>query len=606
MQDHLSEILLSILYIALCLSAVFLISLNTQSNFSVILGLSSIIAYVVYIRTISQGFNWKDHSQGNFIILLIYLSLFFCVFLWYKLMRWSHRLDKKLLYVILGFMILMASYIGEYRFIYSCSEFDQGLLPGYSLSKVDKEECNWNESKICWHYTIYGLLKPLWWGRTSCIRNISDYQDVAKAIGVKSVEGLVVSVPKQEEMTEETWSHYSDYQKTVYKMMEEVSPSDIKNGRRELFYDFRLKNNPKLIINLKKIKNSKAFLNEKISNNNDKTKSQIPSITPSFLNIFIDTVSRQRFHRRYSQLKKYLRSHHYSKSGDYLAYEFYRSHSDRGYTSPNLLSSTYGYYDTIYDAKYQKRIENYAKEQGYVTGISTNYCGYLEVDIESGYSGTYPDKFIPHHTLSQLGCDYNLQPKENPFAFGFGKGPYSVALNCLFGKESISYIYDHVIQFFRMYKAKRKYYSLRVIDAHELSGEISNLVIDPWITKILKKLESENLIKNTIIRIHSDHGDHINPISYKTDSGTVERFNPVLLTMIPISMKERMGKYLEVNSQRLMSHRDFFVADLKMMGARNNTYNDKGGLDYYQSELPRGRDCSTIKLYYPFDLCYCL
>ena len=69
----------------------------------------------------------------------------------------------------------------------------------------------------------------------------------------------------------------------------------------------------------------------------------------NFLNIFVDTVSRARFHRRFYNLRKFLAKYHYSKNSSKMVYEFFRVHSNRGYTSPNLIGQTYGNYNDAYD-----------------------------------------------------------------------------------------------------------------------------------------------------------------------------------------------------------------------------------------------------------------
>ena len=91
------------------------------------------------------------------------------------------------------------------------------------------------------------------------------------------------------------------------------------------------------------------------------------------------------------------------------------------------------------------------------------------------------------------------------------------------------------------------------------------MTIDPEITRFLEKLDKEGHLENTIVRIFSDHGDHVNPIGYETVSGISERYNPFMFTMIPESWEPKMGKNLEANVQKLVVAYDFFVSDMAVL-----------------------------------------
>ena len=84
---------------------------------------------------------------------------------------------------------------------------------------------------------------------------------------------------------------------------------------REVFYDFR--RDPiegEMIIKLKDLSKNHEFKN-------------LDNDHPNILNIFIDTVSRQRFHRRYSKVSKFLKKYHFSENKKMRVYEFFRLHS---------------------------------------------------------------------------------------------------------------------------------------------------------------------------------------------------------------------------------------------------------------------------------------
>lgn len=592
MQNYFVQIGFSVYLMAFSIFTIFVSSIWSRNSLSTYIGILSLLVYYSSIAVRSTGFTWEDHSQGNFIILnifLLYISISYIIFRIYQKIYYCNKIAFR---ILAGVTVIAIIYLYDKRILKSCSKFNDGLLPNYTLKKGNGE-CNWDEASICWHFVIYGMFRPLYWGRDTCKGTISDQSLVRQSVNAESLKGLVISVPNMSEMTRKVWTHYELFQQANYDMMEIIDPKDIDDSPREVFFDFRKDHiQGETIIKLRDLSSMNKF-------------SEVDFEHPNIVNIFIDTISRQRFHRRFHRTKQFLKKNHFSKDGSNLAYEFFRCHSDRGYTSPNLFSQTYGFYDGIYTSSYHKRVEHFAYEQGYVSGIFNNYCQALEVDIKKAYSVSYPDDFKPHHNFYQIGCNENVTPRVNPFSFGMGKGPYTVRMNCFQQKETINFGFDYFKQFFRTYSGKRKYFQFRVIDGHEFTGELSEIVIDKWVRKMFDFLENENFLKNTIVRLFSDHGDHVNPIGYKTVSGKVERFNPMFFQMIPKKYKETYGKYMEGNVQKLIHHKDFFVADLGVMGIKENPFKSKGGLNYMETEIPTGRTCKDIKLYDPVKLCYC-
>jgi hypothetical protein len=64
-------------------------------------------------------------------------------------------------------------------------------------------------------------------------------------------------------------------------------------------------------------------------------------------------------------------------------YEFHRLHSIRGYTFPNLFASTYGIsYNDSWSKEHLKRIDHYAKDAGYIVGMTSDCCTYPESEVK--------------------------------------------------------------------------------------------------------------------------------------------------------------------------------------------------------------------------------
>lgn len=179
-------------------------------------------------------------------------------------------------------------------------------------------------------------------------------------------------------------------QKEVVNNTKSVTEEEMENGPREIFIDFR--NNEKggkrkhrrrmrgrgvqqegeVIIKLKDMKK----INEKVKERVKLTDKDHPNV----LLIFLDTVSRQNFHRKYKKSTEFLRERHYSKKGKSRVYEFFRLHSIQPYTTPNLVASSYGTVEDVvkkHDKKL-KKITQYYKEAGYITGFGGDLCSYIE------------------------------------------------------------------------------------------------------------------------------------------------------------------------------------------------------------------------------------
>jgi hypothetical protein len=200
----------------------------------------------------------------------------------------------------------------------------------------------------------------------------------------------------------------------------------------------------------------------------------------NILHIFIDTVSRNNFFRKYKKTTKFLQEHYHTKGKSKRVYEFFRMHSIRGYTFPNLFASTYGIaYADSWSKEHLKRIDHYAKDAGYIVGMTSDCCTYPESEVKyKGKPYVYSDTVDPDHMMYQLACDWNSMPKDNPLSFGFGRGPYSVSRNCLFERDLAGASLEYMEKFFDTYKDQRKFFTARIISAHEFTGE-NNHYIDP-------------------------------------------------------------------------------------------------------------------------------
>lgn len=153
----------------------------------------------------------------------------------------------------------------------------------------------------------------------------------------------------------------------------------------------------------------------------------------NILSIFIDTVSRNNFYRMYKKTTKFLQNYHYSQKKSNRVYEFHRLHSLGGYTLPNLIASVYGlYWGSIYQVLNAKRIESYAKEAGYITGITSDICAVGEIepnckDLNNVFSwpgcNVVPRRRIPGSHDVPPGMRFQQHAEDQPSLFRIHQKP---------------------------------------------------------------------------------------------------------------------------------------------------------------------------------------
>lgn len=166
-------------------------------------------------------------------------------------------------------------------------------------------------------------------------------------------------------------------QAQVNEKMRSETPETMAEGDREVFIDFREKEEGELKIKLKNLIEREEKVKEEVKDLDDDNM--------NILRIFIDTISRNNFHRKYKETIKFLKKYHYLKKGDKRTYEFFRMHSIRGWTFPNLFASTYGRDYDGWSEFNLTRIHSFARKQGYITGMASDCCVIPETETKGNH-----------------------------------------------------------------------------------------------------------------------------------------------------------------------------------------------------------------------------
>lgn len=123
----------------------------------------------------SNGFSTVDHSKANVQICLFFFLCMMLMFVWFY---WLFRLmgkNRKYGTIYLAFWFTLWGGIYYSRFARSCDHLQDALSPDVKYSE-NGGECKWVKGSVCWHYTIEGLFKIFYWGRTTCEVFEDDFQ----------------------------------------------------------------------------------------------------------------------------------------------------------------------------------------------------------------------------------------------------------------------------------------------------------------------------------------------------------------------------------------------------------------------------------------------
>lgn len=371
MQSTFDTIMYSVLYFTLIHFGIFIMGIHLKDPILKIVGILVPIATFVYLYRTCRGFTWADHSQGNF---LLCEAMLFGLFVLYFIVLFNIYLFKRSKMLFLVWFTICMVVISTFtwtRIINSCGRQHLGLIEE-DYYREDGVECQWLKSNICWHATLHGLFKPMYWFRSDCKKEPTDLSFYYTKSANSS--SRIIGFPNPTDMSLDTIKHFATLQDKIINGSKPVDASAINDPKddMEVFLDLSEEGNEKLIVNLKDVRNihpEVKFQPHDLENVN-------------ILQIFVDTVSRPNFHRRFAKMSKFLSKYQYSKGETKAAYEFFRHHSNRGYTSPNLIGATYGNYNDAYDIA-EKRIDSFAKKNGYVTGVLNDLCNAIEVEIES-------------------------------------------------------------------------------------------------------------------------------------------------------------------------------------------------------------------------------
>jgi len=221
------------------------------------------------------------------------------------------------------------------------------------------------------------------------------------------------------------------------------------------------------------------------------------------------------------------------------SFQFFKYHSFLGFTGGNYPFLFYGQNQTDLN---KSLITKYFKENGFITSAANDQC-YID-NIRTFHNFTTEEMYDHIFAL----CD----PNNSHININ--------TIRCLYGKHNIEYLIEYTKQFWEKFGNNRKY-SI-IMDNHGHDGTLTVIkYIDEIIAIFLKKLFSNNLLKDTIVFLLSDHGVAIPSIYYSTNFYQYEYDLPVLFLMINDRKNftyEEQYKYIFENQQIFITAFDIY------------------------------------------------
>ena len=508
--------------------------------------------FVLFLK--DHGLNFDYHGYFNCVFYFIILGILTVLILPFNLTVYCViKKKKKKILILIIYLIIFTIFISTYlivRISSRCNNWEKGLNNTYIENNEAKYGCQITIPKNC-YYKVFNKI-----------------QDLTK-LKKKNCKTFKISESKQNLIKKSTSSFINDKvnkigypltNKDAQCFLDFIEPNNLvrkyflnnlvdmenekilneyfKNKTPEIEIDFS--NGPgEMIINVEynKTLSEERKLLEKNSN----------PYSNNILLLYLDSVSRNNALRELKKTMNFFENFISYKGGfnkkypseNFHSFQFFKYYSFIGYTATNYPFIFYG----------QKKeninitlITKYLKENGFITSNAHDVC---KVDNTRIHHNLTKEEIYDHQFLL---CD----PNNEHFS--------RTEIRCLYGKQNIEYLFEYTDQFWRKYKDNRKYSAIITNHGHEGTLKVIKYS-DDIIYNFLNNLYNDNLLKDSIIFLVSDHGVSMPSIYYLNDFYKIEAHLPMLYIIVNdrknISYEEQY-KYLHENQQTFITAFDIY------------------------------------------------
>ena len=412
--------------------------------------------------------------------------------------------------IAIGFIILIVHVLLMLKKnqVFNCDYLNQGIiLHSDELNKIDDDKyCIMRKPKgYCYMKALTGFF-DIYTNMNDCslIKNIEKKKYIHKLSNQyqntkisESTNNFVYPLTNNKDF------YFSDIDnnanlKFEEKINKEISDmNNLSNNKPEAILDYSDDKNPKLNINLQ--------FNKQLSEER-KGKENKDSLFNNVFVVYLSGISQFYFKNVLPKLTSFIQRFTNNKPDvselSLSSYQFTRYHS---FSNDSFSNYFLMFYDSplnsIKDIKTNLNKEKninindhleYFKENGYITGQSTDTCMSNDHLINN--------KFWDHENMA-ISCDINYLDniKNNNF--------------CLYGNPFYAYHIDYAMQFWEKYKNNRKYFRLNFNSACENEGSLLSYLDEP-LNDLFIKLNFNRLLDNTAIFFISENGSGSDKILY--------------------------------------------------------------------------------------------
>ena len=325
----------------------------------------------------------------------------------------------------------------------------------------------------------------------------------------------------------------------------------------------------------------------------------------NILVMFLDTLSRVHFHRKFPKTIKFLEQ--FSKfepnplKKNMTIFQYFKYHSLNSFTDPNLKAAYYG-------SKVRGKgihFANFFQKNGYIIGRVNTIC-----EKESVFNKKNPSAYKPaiwDHEGISLACIKS-------FYYRFLITRLSCLIKkCLFGKDINQYALEYLENFWKVYLNQNKLFLYQTLDGHEPTGELIGY-FDITLSTFFNKFYNKGYFKDTAVLLFSDHGQHLNGPLYLFDSQDffIERTLPALFLLLPNDeklYKDNLFEKIKSNQQIFITPFDIYDTLIHLAFGDNHKGYKKYHVSYGDSLLTelnyKKRYCNSTMYKSQIKYCYC-
>ena len=494
------------------------------------------------------GVNLDNHGAFNFtgfiIINMLLLIIVGIIYFFYWLLKKRHFF---IFCAIIGLILLISWYYYFTRWKDSCKSFYFGLGGKVLINNPEENGCYINKPDLCTLDNLNGVFDFSRMIFFKCEKSKNEKIIFLKYLNNDLKNGRTFAYPSTIGYDLKEQINLFEFNKDMLNNIKVIKKEEEKEHEVILHFDendlghisINVHRNETLVKErelIRKTKNKK-FLYENI------------------LFIYIDAFSRNHFRRKMKEIAKFIEQYLYDSSKENnkerVSFQFFKYHSFSYWTHISVAPMFYG--ATMTDRN-GTNIVKYFKENGYITGMTEDYCSKELFDVEKNDFNQYRNWVDWDHENIAMFCDTNYHDRFFPYPEW--KGAYCSLRRCLYGRETFEYAIEYAEKFWEAYLNEPKFFRLAFIDAHEGSMEVIKYLDSP-LMNMIQSFDKKGWLENTAIIFASDHGDNMFGIQrFISPDFHVEKFLGSLFIVLPNTKDKEMQKQfknLEINSQRFVS-----------------------------------------------------